>query len=75
MVVDATNLNIEKAIRLFRRRVESARILSELKRREYFVKPSEAARAKRRAAIKRARRKEKAAIHRENFISPVRRNN
>lgn len=58
VTVNVANLGIEKAIRLFERQVKNAGIMRELKRKDFFVKPGEARRAKIRAAIRRARKGE-----------------
>ena len=50
--------DIQKAIRRFKRKVENEGIMKELKRRRYYLKPSEAKKAKRKAAEKRRRKTE-----------------
>lgn len=46
----------EKALRRFKKRVEASGVLKELRRREYYLKPSIRKKEKRRAAEKRRRR-------------------
>lgn len=48
--------DINKAIRRFKRKVESEGIMRELKRRRTYLKPSEAKKEKRKAAAKRRRK-------------------
>jgi small subunit ribosomal protein S21 len=47
---------IEKALRRFKKKVEAAGILKEVRRREYYLKPSVKKKEKERAAEKRRRR-------------------
>ena len=46
----------EKALRRFKKKVEAAGTLKELRRREYYLKPSIRKKEKQRAAVKRKRR-------------------
>lgn len=48
--------DINKAIRRFKRKVEAEGIMKELKRRRYYLKPSEAKKEKRKAAEKKRRK-------------------
>jgi small subunit ribosomal protein S21 len=48
--------DINRAIRRFKRKVESEGIMRELKRRRYYLKPSEARKEKQKAAAKRRRK-------------------
>ena len=50
---------IEKALRRFKRKVEQAGILKEIKKREYYLKPSIRKKLKIRAAEARIRKREK----------------
>jgi small subunit ribosomal protein S21 len=47
---------IEKALRRFKKKVEAAGILKDVRRREYYLKPSIRKKEKQRAAEKRRRR-------------------
>ena len=47
---------VEKALRRFKKKVEAAGILKDVRRREYYLKPSIRKKEKRRAAEKRRRR-------------------
>ncbi len=51
--------NIERALKRFKRKVEQAGILKEVRKREHFVKPSVKKKLKARAAEARARKREK----------------
>ena len=53
-----SNEDVNRAIKRFKRKVESEGIMRELKRRRYYSKPSEAKREKRKAAQKRRRKSE-----------------
>ncbi len=53
--------NVEKALRRFKKKVEAAGILKDVRRREYYTKPSIRKKEKRAAAEKRRRRSEKRA--------------
>tara|TARA_A100001515_G_scaffold54693_3_gene43272 strand:- start:127 stop:327 length:201 start_codon:yes stop_codon:yes gene_type:complete len=48
--------DINKAIRRFKRKVENEGIMRELKRRRYYMKPSEAKKEKWKAAAKKRRK-------------------
>mgnify|MGYP001215123466 FL=1 len=48
--------DINKAIRRFKRKVENEGIMRELKRRRYYLKPSEAKKEKWKAAAKKRRK-------------------
>lgn len=48
--------HVEKLLRRFKKRVEAAGILKELRRHEYYLKPSIRKKQKRAAAAKRRRR-------------------
>jgi small subunit ribosomal protein S21 len=62
VTVNVTNLGMEKALRILKRELEKDGVTREFKRHEFFVTPGEARRAKMRAAIRRARKKEKADV-------------
>lgn len=49
--------NIGKALKVFRRKVERAGVLRDLKRKRYYVKPSTQRRLKAQAAARRRRRR------------------
>lgn len=48
--------NLERALRQFRRRVQRAGILADMRRKRHYVKPSEARRRKAKAAQRRLAR-------------------
>lgn len=50
---------VERAIKRFKRKVEQAGILKEVRKREHYLKPSVKAKLKARAAEARARKREK----------------
>lgn len=58
---------IEKALKKFKRKVEQSVILKELRKREFFLKPSIRRKLKERAAYARSRKREKRLSH--NFFS------
>ena len=47
LAVDVYNNNIEKALRIFKKKVKESGIMLELKRKSYFEKPSKVKREKR----------------------------
>ncbi len=51
--------NVEKALKRFKRKVEQAGILKEVRKREYYLKPSIKKKLKSRAAEARTRKREK----------------
>ena len=51
--------HIERAIKRFKRKVEQAGILKEVRKREHYIKPSIQKKLKARAAEARARKREK----------------
>lgn len=51
--------DLERVLRRFKRRVQKAGIFTDLKRKKYYEKPSEARKRKRNAAIRRLRRNRK----------------
>jgi small subunit ribosomal protein S21 len=51
--------SIERAIKRFKRKVEQAGILKEVRKREHYIKPSVKKKLKARAAEARARKREK----------------
>lgn len=57
---------IEKALKKFKRKVEQSVILKELRKREFFLKPSIKRKLKERAAYARSRKREKRMSH--NFF-------
>jgi len=50
---------VERAIKRFKRKVEQAGILKEVRKREHYLKPSVKSKLKARAAEARARKREK----------------
>ena len=54
-----TNVNLENALRRFKRQVEKGGVLSDAKRKEYFEKPSETKKKKLFAAKKRINKKKR----------------
>jgi small subunit ribosomal protein S21 len=50
--------SLDRALRRFKRQVQRAGILSDLRRKKYYEKPSEARKRKRAAARRRARRQQ-----------------
>ena len=48
---------VERAIKRFKRKVEQAGVIKEVRKREHFVKPSIEKKLKKRAAIARARKR------------------
>lgn len=65
-VVRRDDESSESLIKRFRRKVSRDRILSELKKRRYFVTKGEQERIARRKGIQRARRKERKRRQRTN---------
>tara|TARA_B100000029_G_scaffold414162_1_gene417496 strand:- start:331 stop:534 length:204 start_codon:yes stop_codon:yes gene_type:complete len=59
------NEPFERALRRFKKKWEKAGILREVKRRSYYVKPSELKRIAERAAIKRKRREARLLARRQ----------
>ena len=55
---------LEKALKKFKRRVEQAVILKEIKKREAFLKPSVRKKLKSRVASARSKKKEKRSVPR-----------
>jgi len=53
------NENIERALKRFKRKVEQSGVLKEVRKREFFIKPSVKKKLKARAAEARARKREK----------------
>ena len=51
--------SVERAIKRFKRKVEQAGILKEVRKREHYLKPSVRAKLKQRAAEARARKRQK----------------
>lgn len=51
--------SVERAIKRFKRKVEQAGILKEVRKREHYLKPSVKSKLKQRAAEARARKREK----------------
>ena len=51
--------SIEKALKIFKKQVEKAGILGELRKREFYDKPSVKRKKKKKAAQKRAKKKDR----------------
>jgi len=62
----------ERAIKRFKRKVEQAGILKEVRKREHYVKPSVKRKLKQRAAIARARKTAKRAAEGPRPKKPAR---
>lgn len=63
---------IEKALKKFKRKVEQSVILKELRKREFFLKPSIKKKLKERTAYARTRKREKRLS--QNFFSLIKSN-
>jgi len=59
MKVIVRNNNIDRAIQVLRRKVKSEGLMREMQERQFYEKPTDKRRRKKRAAIARARRAEK----------------
>ena len=57
--------HVERALKRFKRKVEQAGILKEVKKRKNYLKPSVKARIKSRAAASRARKQAKRLVQRD----------
>ncbi len=57
--------HVERALKRFKRKVEQAGILKEVKKRKNYLKPSVKSRIKSRAAASRARKQAKRMLQRE----------
>lgn len=59
-------MNVEKALKVFRRKVQRSGVLKDLRQNRYYVKPSEAKRLKENAAARRRRKAARKARRRRN---------
>lgn len=59
LMVEVRNNNVEKAIRLFGRKVKQDGLLRELRARQYYEKPSTVKRRKKAEAVRRAAKNQK----------------
>ena len=57
--VTVRNGDVEKALRLFKKKVQKSGILKELKAKQYYEKPAEAKQRKKKEAVKRWRKLQK----------------
>ena len=57
MEVQVRNGNLEKAMRVLKKKVQKEGLLKELKRRQFYVKPSEKKREAKKAGIKNFKKK------------------
>lgn len=57
--VDDSSEGLEKAIRIFNRKVKQAELMQELRNRRFYLKPSEQKVFKRKEAIRRRKREER----------------
>ena len=53
------NEDVNRAIRRFRRKVEASGVMKEIKKKRYYLKPSESKKLKRKLAAKRRRKAQK----------------
>ena len=63
--VHCKNMNFDRALRIFRRKVENSGVLLEVRKKQYYEKPSDKRRSKRKLAI--ARERYKNNIEKNNF--------
>jgi small subunit ribosomal protein S21 len=61
MIVRVNNNDVEFALRVLKKKVQKAGMIREIRRRQYYEKPSEQRRRKKREGIKNARKREIAA--------------
>ena len=58
MIVRVNNNDVEFALRVLKKKVQKAGMIREIRRRQYYEKPSEQRRRKKREGIKNARKRE-----------------
>ena len=58
---------MDRALKRFKRKVEQAGVLKEIKKREFYIKPSIKKKLKIRAAEARVRKREKRLSQKKNF--------
>jgi small subunit ribosomal protein S21 len=61
LIVKVNNNDVEFALRLLKKKVQKAGVLTELRRRRHYEKPSERRRREKQAGIKNTRKREMAA--------------
>ena len=59
ITVEVRGGNLEKAMRVLKKKVQKAGIVKEIKRRQYYMKPSEVKREKKKEGIKNYKKKMK----------------
>jgi len=57
ITVEVRGGNLEKAMRVLKKKVQKAGIVKEIKRRQYYMKPSEVKREKKKEGIKNYKKK------------------
>ena len=57
ITVEVRGGNLEKAMRVLKKKVQKAGIIKEIKRRQYYMKPSEIKREKKKEGIKNYKKK------------------
>ena len=57
ITVEVRGGNLEKAMRVLKKKVQKAGIIKEIKRRQYYMKPSEVKREKKKEGIKNYKKK------------------
>ena len=57
ITVEVRGGNLEKAMRVLKKKVQKAGIVKEIKRRQYYMKPSEIKREKKKEGIKNVKKK------------------
>ncbi len=62
MIVRVNNNDVEFALRVLKKKVQKAGMIREICRRQYYEKPSERRRRKKREGIKNARKREMASV-------------
>jgi small subunit ribosomal protein S21 len=63
--IDSSKMPLERALRMFRRKCDNAGIILEVRKREYFEKPTAKRKRKKAAAIK---RQEKITSQNNNYL-------
>ena len=73
ITVEVRHGNVEKAMRVLKKKLQKDGFMKELKRRQYFQKPSEIKREKKKEGIKNFKKKQ-SKLNRELGIGPIRKN-
>ena len=68
--VKVINGNIEKALKILKKKLQNDGFFKILKLKKYYEKPSEARSRKKRESIRRVRKMERLAAKRKRFIRP-----